>query len=613
MFNIKKQLEKLPQKPGVYLMKDKNNNIIYVGKSKNLSKRVRSYFTSFNSKRSKVQTLVKNIYEFEYFITDTEKEALILESNLIKKHNPRFNILLRDDKQYPYIKITINEKYPRLFMTREFRKDGSKYFGPYTNVNAVKTTIDAIHDILKLRKCNLNLNRKNLKVCLNYHIDKCLGPCQFDIDVKKYNALVKKAIDILNGNQQYLINKLKFQMKKSAKDLNFEVAAEYRDRLESIKKLKEKQKINSVKGDIYDVISYYKGDLKICIMVFFIRGGKLIGRDKFTFDLEKENIINSFVTQFYTGAKLIPKKIYIKDKIENQSLIVDWLTELKGKKVDIKVPKIGEKKKQIDLVTKNSKEFLTKFEEKINFEKKFVNSSKNELKNILKVKSVERIEAYDISNIYGVYSVGSMVVYENGKKKPNGYRRFKIKTVEGADDYLSMQEILFRRFNRGLDELEKIKEKSKLKENFKFNIFPDILFIDGGKGHVNATKKVLKALEIDIPVCGMVKDDYHKTEALFYNGKKIYLKKYKYAFKLVSQIQEEVHRFAINYHKSVRKKHMTKSILDEISGIGKKRKIKLMKHFKKIENIKNASIEQLIEVNGISKNIANKIFKFFNE
>lgn len=613
MFNIEEQVKKLPKSPGVYIMKDKNGVIIYIGKSKDLSKRVKSYFRSFNSKRLKVQTMIKNVHEFEYFITDTEQEALILEANLIKKHMPRFNILLRDDKKYPYICVSLSEDYPRVFMTRDLKKDGNRYFGPYTSAYAVHTTIDAINNSFNIRKCNRDLSKSYERPCLNFHIKKCLGPCTGGINHGKYMEKIKEIIQILDGNQGILINALEEQMKTAAVDLNFEIAADYRDQIDAIKALQEKQRINSVKGEIYDVISYYQTDEQICIMVFFIRGGNLIGRDKFTFDSDKvDDVLSSFILQFYSGIKMIPKNILVKEAIEDQEIIENWLSDIKGKKVTITVPKIGEKKKQVDLVTKNAKEFLLKFEEKINFEKKFINSSLGQLKKLLDLDDLHRIEAFDISNIYGVYSVGSMVVYENGKKKSNAYRRFKIKTVEGSDDYTSMQEVIYRRFRRGKDELEKIDKNELTVDRGKFNVFPNLLLIDGGKGHVNVVQKVLDALNIDIPVCGMVKDDYHKTRGLYYNGEEIHFGQNKYAYQLVYKIQEEVHRFAINYHKSLRRSNMTKSVLDEISGIGESRKIALMKHFEKIENVKKASLEELCEVKGISEKIAEKIYSFFN-
>jgi excinuclease ABC subunit C len=613
MFNIEEQVKKLPKSPGVYIMKDKNGVIIYIGKSKDLSKRVKSYFRSFNSKRLKVQTMVKNIHEFEYFITDTEQEALILEANLIKKHMPRFNILLRDDKKYPYICVSLNEEYPRVFMTRDLKKDGNRYFGPYTSAYAVHTTIDAINNSFNIRKCNRDLSKSYERPCLNFHIKKCLGPCTGRVNYEQYMEKINEIIEILDGNQSILIDALEEQMKTAAAELNFEIAADYRDKIDAIRALQEKQRINSVKGEIYDVISYYQTEDRICIMVFFIRGGNLIGRDKFTFDSDKvDDVLSSFILQFYSGIKMIPKNILVKEAIEDQAIIENWLSDIKGKKVTITVPKIGEKKKQVDLVTKNAKEFILKFEEKINFEKKFISSSLSQLKKLLELNDLHRIEAYDISNIYGVYSVGSMVVYENGKKKSNAYRRFKIKTVEGSDDYTSMQEVIYRRFKRGKDELDKINKNELTVDRGKFNVFPNLLLIDGGKGHVSVVQKVLNALNIDLPVCGMVKDDYHKTRGLYYKGEEIHFGQNKYAYQLIYKIQEEVHRFAINYHKSLRRSNMTKSVLDEISGIGESRKISLMKHFEKIENVKRASVEELCEVKGISEKIAEKIYSFFN-
>lgn len=613
MFNIENQLEKLPQSPGVYLMKDKNGVIIYIGKSKDLSKRVRSYFRSFDSKRRKVQTMIKNIHEFEYFVTDTEQEALILEANLIKKHLPRFNILLRDDKRYPYICVSTAEKFPRVFMTRELNKDGNTYFGPYTSAFAVHTTIDAINNSFNIRKCNRDLSKSYERPCLNFHIHKCLGPCNKNVNHKDYMEKIEKILEILRGNHNILIDALNEKMKEAAQALNFEIAADYRDQIKSIKALKEKQRINSVKGEIYDVISYYQSDNKTCVMVFFIRGGNLIGRDQFTFDGDiVDDVLSSFIIQFYSGVKMIPKKIFIKEDLEDHEALEGWLSQIKGKKVTLQVPKIGEKKKQVDLVTRNAKEFVVKFDEKINFEKKFTNNALKELSSLLDIKDLSRMEAYDISNIYGVYSVGSMVVYEQGKKKTNAYRRFKIKTVEGSDDYTSMQEVIYRRFKRGLDEIKELKLKGVPADSGKFSSFPNLLLIDGGIGHVNVVLKVLKAMEIDIPVCGMIKDEFHKTKSLYYNGREIHFGQSKYAYKLIYRIQEEVHRFAINYHKSVRRSNMTKSVLDEIKGVGESRRIALMKHFGKIEKIKQASIEELKEVSGISQHTAENIYGFFN-
>lgn len=614
MFDIEKQLERLPDQPGVYLMKDTTGQVIYVGKSKRLSKRVRSYFRSFNSKRRKVQRMIKNIDSFEYFITDTEEEALILEANLIKKYNPRFNILLRDDKQYPYIKVTLNEEYPRVIMTREFIKDGGKYFGPYTSSGAVKSTIEAIQNVFNIRKCNKDLSKAYNRPCLNFQINECLGPCCHKKNHEEYMQQIDIILEILNGDQKLLVEKLEAKMKAKAKELNFETAAKLRDQLRTVKQLTKKQKINSGRGDIHDIISFYKGEEKLCVMIFFIRGGNIVGRDKFVFEEDTiDNALSSFIIQFYSGSKFIPKSILIKEEINDRIIIENFLTKLKGKKVSIKVPKKGYKKKQIDLVSKNAQEYLTKFEDNIKKEKEKVNNTLDELKNLLKLKEQPiRIEAYDISNIYGVYSVGSMVVFEKGKKKKNAYRRFKIKTVEGADDYSSMQEILFRRFNRGLKELKAIQKSEEVIDQMKFNIFPDLLLIDGGKGHVNAVKKVLLALKLDIPVCGMVKDEYHKTRGLFFEGEEIRLNKKSLSYKFIYKIQEEVHRFAIHYHKSLRRKNMTRSLLDEISGIGPSRRRDLMKYFKSIQNIKRASIEELKKVPGISEVSANKIYNFFN-
>jgi len=613
--NIKEQLKKLPEKPGVYLMKDKNNHIIYVGKSKNLKNRVSSYFRGFNSHTTKVQTMVVNIVEFEYIITDTEMEALILEATLIKKHQPRFNILLRDDKTYPYIKVTLNERFPRVIKTRRLLKDKAKYFGPYTDVDAVNKTIDTINRVYPIRKCNRNLNKNNERPCLNFHIGQCLGPCKGDVSHEEYMEVIEEIIQFLSGKYEMLIPKIEAKMNAAAQILNFEKAVLYRNQLEAIQRLKVKQKVVTTSDVNQDIISWAREMGQTCIMLFFVRSGKLLGNDKFILeDTEAdsiEEILASFLIQHYSGTPFIPKEVILSDAPADQQLIEDWLTQKADYRVKVIVPQRGDKKQVADLVRKNAEEYIDKFKEQIEVDKYKRQLIRDNLEDLLQTgKPIRRIEAYDISNIYGVLSVGSMVVYENGKKKRSDYRRFKIKTIEGANDYGSMMEILFRRFRRGLEELDDLKNTGV--DKGRFSVFPDLLLIDGGKGHVNSVLDVLKALKLDIPVAGMVKDNKHKTDRLYYNGDMVNIKSKPEVYRYVASIQEEVHRFAIEYHRTLRNKQMTYSVLDEIPGIGKTRRTNLMKHFKSIDNISQATVEEILEVDGINKKVAESIHDYFN-
>lgn len=618
MFDIKEQLKKLPDKPGVYLMKDENGEIIYVGKSKSLKNRVSQYFRSQKGHPPKVKAMVKVIKEFEYIITDTEVEALILEANLIKKHKPRYNVLLRDDKSYPYIKVTLNEKYPRVLKTRRVIKDSARYFGPYINVDAVNQTLATIEELFPLRKCKRNLEQNNERPCLNYHIKKCLGPCTGKVNHDEYMEMIDQIVLFLGGKQDILIKELEGKMAKAAQELNFERAAKYRDQINALKNLAEKQKIVSTSDADQDYISMAISDDKVCIMVFFVRSGKLVGREHYilegTEDMERSEILSTFVKQFYSSTSFIPKEILAHENMEDSEVIESWLSQKRQSKVTVKQPMRGEKKKLLELVYKNALEYLTKFEEKINRDKEYSQKVLNEIKYILGLDHLpKRIEAYDISNMYGVFSVGSMVVFENGKPQNSGYRRFKVRTIEGPNDYGSMQEVLFRRFKRGIEENQMLKEQGISFEKGKFSIFPDIVLVDGGKGHVKAAEDVLVALGLNIPVAGMVKDDKHRTKGLIYKGDEIYLEKRSYGFKLIAKIQEEVHRFAISYHKTLRDKSMVQSVLDEIPGIGKKRKKELLKHFGSIEKIRKASVKELKEVDGMNTKSAKSVYEFFRK
>jgi excinuclease ABC subunit C len=616
MFDIKEQLKRLPEKPGVYIMKDDMGEIIYIGKSKSLKNRVSQYFRSRKSHPPKVVAMVKCVKDFEYIITDTEVEALILEANLIKKHKPRYNILLKDDKNYPYIKVTVKDKYPRVIKTRKIIKDNARYFGPYISVDSVNKTLETIGELFPLRKCNRNLETNKERPCLNYHIKKCLGPCNGGTSHEEYMEIVEQVLLLLGGKHDILIHELEERMMRASKQLDFETAAKYRDRIKALNNLLERQKVISASDANQDYVSMARSLDRTCVMIFFVRDGKLIGREQHvlegTEEVERAEILSTFIKQFYSGAAFVPKEIMVDENIYDSDLIESWLSQKKGSKVQLKQPLKGEKRKLVELVHRNALEYLTKFEEKINNEKKYTQTALSELMDLLNLENPpKRIEAYDISNIYGVFSVGSMVVFENGKPLNSGYRRFKIKTIEGPNDYGSMQEVLYRRFKRGIEEKQMLKEQGLSYIEGKFSFFPDLILVDGGKGQVKAVKDVLYALGVSIPVAGMVKDDKHRTKGIIFEKTETYLDKHSDVFRLVARVQEEVHRFAITYHKTIRDKALIQSVLDEISGIGKKRKSELLRHFGSVANVKKASIDELLEVDGMNEKVAKNVYDFF--
>lgn len=618
MFNIEEELKKLPDKPGVYLMKNSEGQIIYVGKAISLKKRVRQYFQSSRNNTPKVNAMVSNIYEFEYIITDTEVEALILEANLIKKHKPKYNILLRDDKQYPYIKVTTNEKFPRVIKTRNILKDRAKYFGPYTSNGAVNDTLEIIQNLYPLRTCKLNLknNEKRERPCLNYYIGKCLGPCHDDVNEKKYDEMIQEIIMFLNGKEDKLLEIIEEKMKNASRNLDFENAARYRDQVNSLNHVLEKQKIVSTTMTDQDIIGMARGIDEVCIQTFFVRAGKVIGREHFiltdTEHLERGEILSSFIKQFYLGSSYIPKEILVEDSFEDMDIIAKWLSEKRGTKVHIKVPMRGDKNHLMDMVRKNAMDTLNQYGDRLKRKLEENQKALRELERALGLKNIpRRIEAFDISNIQGVQSVGSMVVFENGQPKNSDYRRFKIKSVIGPNDYASMEEVIYRRFNRGIKEKELIVENNIQIESF--SIFPDLIMIDGGKGQVNIAKRILNDFGIDIPICGLVKDDFHRTRGIMFNGNEVSLPMNSDGFKLITRIQDEAHRFAISYHRSLRDKKMIKSILDDINGIGDKRKKALLKAFGSVDNIKKASIEELSKVDGMNIKAAEEVYSFFRE
>ena len=602
MFDIQEQLKKLPGEPGVYLMKDENDKIIYVGKAISLKNRVRQYFQSSKNHSSKVKSMVKNIKSFEYIITDSELEALILECNLIKKYRPKYNVLLRDDKTYPYIKVTVNEDYPRVLKVRRVLKDKAKYFGPYTNVEAVNDTLDVIRNIYPIRTCNIDIDRaiKNkMRPCLNYHIRRCVGPCTGHVSKVEYNKMIEEILLFLSGKEEKLIEILKEKMNKCSMEFNFEEAAIYRDKILNLQEMMQKQKIDVSTDNVnQDIIAMAYNDEEACVQSFFIRHGKVVGREHFilegTKDSSKEAILSSFVKQFYMKAEYIPKEIIIESEIEDQGVLEEWLSNIKGQKVFIRIPQKGDKKSLIAMVKKNAMEYLEKFS---SLNKRKYEKSEGALIELAEViglgEAPRRIESYDISNIQGVDSIGAMVVFTNGLKDKKEYRRYKIKTVEGPNDYDSMAEILERRLQKG--------------------DFPDLILLDGGKGQVSAVQKVFDKYNIDIPLWGMYKDDRHRTKGLICATKEIELDRTSNLYRFVASIQEEVHNYAISYHRSLRNKSLTKSTLDDIPGVGEKRKKALLSHFKNIEEIKNASIEELSEIDGLNKRVAQNIYDYFRK
>lgn len=619
MLNLEEKLKNLPDKPGVYIMKNEDNHIIYVGKAINLKNRVRQYFQASRNQHPKVTAMVENIRDFEYIITGSELEALILECNLIKKHRPRYNVMLKDDKQYPYIKVTLNESFPRVLKVREIKKDRARYFGPYTDGKAVNQTIELIQRIFPIRSCSKNIEKIAGKVrpCLNAHINRCIAPCTGEVNKEEYAAIVKSVLLFLEGKQQDLLQDLQAKMEKYAETLNFEKAAELRDQIESVKKISEKQIIISSRLEDQDIIAYAEFEETICIQAFFVRAGKLVGRETFFLsDLGNSDggeIISSFLKQFYNKALFIPKTILVSDESEENSIIEEWLSEKRGSKVSILAPQRGDRRKLVQMARSNAEENLRLEMEKSEKAKKTSVACK-ELADYLSIdEDIYRIEAFDISNIQGVDNVASMIVFEGGKPAKNNYRRFKIKGFEGQDDYGSMREIIGRRFTHGIEERKKLEEEKVDYSHGKFSEFPDLIMIDGGLGHVNAASGVLKELNLSIPICGMVKNDRHRTRGLIYEENEIEIPVRSEAFKLIAVMQDEAHRFAIEYHRSLRQKKVAKSVLDEIEGIGPGRKKTLFKHFKSIDEIKKASLEELTSVKGINKKTAENIYYFFNK
>lgn len=609
-FIIEDELRKLPASPGVYIMHDKKDDILYVGKAVSLKNRVRQYFQSSRGKSTKIMQMVSKIHRFEYIVTDSELEALVLENNLIKEHRPRYNTMLKDDKTYPYIKFTVSEDYPRIMLTRKLKKDKAKYFGPFTSSTAVNNTLDFLRKTFRIRNCSRNLPKdiRKQRACLDYYIHQCDAPCQGFVSKDDYNKQVSLALEFLNGNYKKLTDEIQKQMNEAAQQFKYEEAAQLRDLLNSLLHVTQKQKISSESMEDRDIIALAKDEEDVLVQIFFIRDGKMVGREhhyvQVSIDDENPYILESFVKQFYAGTPFLPKELWLQYALPDEELISNWLSQKRRTKVRLLVPKKGNKGKMIELAYKNAELILSRDKEKLRREQFKTTGALNEIEKLLGISNIKRIESFDISNISGAQSVGSMVVYEDGKPKRNDYRKFKIKSVSGPDDYASMREVLYRRFTH---------ESRYSKTDSGFAVLPDLIMMDGGKGQVGAALEVLEELGIKLPVCGMVKDDKHRTDRLYFKGSELELKTRTEAFKLITRIQDEVHRFAIEYHRSLRSKTQVKSILDGINGIGAVRRKALMKHFKDIESIKNADLSELKEVSGMDSKSAQSVYDFFRK
>ena len=618
MFQIEEELKKLPAKPGVYIMHDKDDAIIYVGKAISLRNRVRSYFRESTNKSPKIEKMVTRIARFEYIVTDSELEALVLENNLIKEHNPKYNTMLKDDKTYPYIKVTVGEDFPRVLFSRQMKKDKSRYFGPFTSAFAVKDTIELINKLYQLRTCNRVLPRDTglERPCLNYHIGQCMAPCQGYVTKEEYRAQVDQALDFLNGNFAPILDSLKQKMEEASENLDFEEAIRYRDLYNSVKQVAQKQKITDSDGEDKDIIALARDENDAVVQVFFVRGGKLIGREHFimtrTQDCTQAQVLLDFVKQFYAGTPFIPKELMLQHEIEDIPVLEQWLSARKGSRVHIRVPKKGAKEKLVELAATNAKLVLSKDRERIKREEGRTIGAVKEICALLSIPEANRRAAFDISNISGFENVGSMVVYEKGKPKRSDYRKFKIKTVAGPDDYACMKEVLTRRFRHGMEEAKELEEKQMEKEFGSFTRFPDLLLMDGGKGQVNVALQVLSELGLSIPVCGMVKDDNHRTRGLYYQNREIEIDTRSEGFKLITRIQDEAHRFAIEYHRSLRSKEQVRSVLDGIPGVGPARRKALMRDFRSIDEIRQADAARLSQVPEIPEAVAEEIYAFFH-
>ncbi|MDD6157474.1 MAG: excinuclease ABC subunit UvrC [Lachnospiraceae bacterium] len=619
MFDIKEELSKLPDQPGVYIMHDKNDVIIYIGKAVSLRKRVHQYFQPSHNEGLKKKQMVEHIAWFEYVITDSELEALVLECNLIKEHMPKYNTMLRDDKTYPYIRVTLGEDYPRIQVVRQMKKDKSRYFGPYTSGYAVNQTVELLNKLLGLRTCNRKLPRDigADRPCLNYHLHQCLAPCQGIVDKEEYRAKVQEAIDFLNGNQKPILAMLREKMQQASEAMEFEKAMEYRDLINSVNQIAQKQKITQSDGEDKDIVAVACDDTDAVVQVFFVRGGKLIGRDHFHVrvgtETERSTILADFIKQFYSGTPYIPREIMLQQAVEEAKVLEEWLTRKRGSRVYIRIPRKGMKERLVELAAKNAQMVLDQDKEKIKREEGRTIGAVREIEKLLGMKNLNRMEAFDISNISGFETVGSMVVFEKGKAKKSDYRKFKLRTVTGPDDYASMHEVLTRRLLHGLQEMEELQTGDTPEEVGSFIRFPDLILMDGGRGQVNICLQVLQELGLHIPVCGMVKDDNHNTRGLYYNNVEVPIDRHSEGFKLITRIQDEAHRFAVEYHRSLRSKEQVHSVLDDIPGIGPARRKALMRRYQSLEKIKEATVADLMLTDSMNQAAAEAVYRFFHE
>lgn len=616
---IKEELKKLPDSPGVYIMHNEKDEIIYVGKAIVLKNRVRQYFQSGHNHTMKIKRMVSQVAYFEYIMTDSETEALVLECNLIKEHRPKYNTMLKDDKGYPYIKVTVNEDYPRIVLARQMKRDKAKYFGPYTSSTAVKDVIELVCKLYQIRTCSkvISKDHPQERACLYYHMEQCKAPCLGGVSKEEYSHQVEKVLSFLNGDYKEVLNTLKLRMNQYASDLEFEQAAKMRDLMNSVYKLEEKQKINQCAATDKDVVAIARREEEVVVSIFFVRNGKILGREHFhmmhSADDDDVVVMTAFVKQFYSGTPYLPGELLLECEVEEMEAIENWLSAKRGAKVKFTIPQKGDKHKLIELAKKNAYVVLKEDLDKIKREELRTTGAVKEIADLIGQREIRRMEAFDISNISGFQTVASMIVFEDGKPKRSDYRKFKIRSVEGPDDYKSMEEVLTRRFLHGLKEQKERKIKNIDDGYGNFSKLPDIIMMDGGKGQVNVACRVLEQLHLSIPVCGMVKDDHHRTRGLYYENKEFMMDTHSEGFKLITRMQDEAHRFAITFHRSLRSKNQVHSILDEIYGVGPTRRKALMKHFKDIDKIKEASIEELMETEGMTMNVAESIYQFFRK
>ncbi len=618
MFVIEDELKKLPPQPGVYIMRSARDEILYVGKAVNLHNRVRSYFRKIVGRGPQIAKMVEQIDHFEYIVTDSELEALVLENNLIKEHRPRYNTLLKDDKTYPYVKVTVEEAFPRVLFSRRMARDKNRYYGPFSSAGAVKDTIDLMHRIYHIRNCSRKLPEDigKERPCLYYHIRQCDAPCMGLISEEDYRKQVDRVLHFLDGHYGEVTKELESRMQAASEALEFEKAIEYRELLHSVKQVEERQKITSQSMDDRDIIAVSHDQGDAVAQIFFVRDGKMIGREHFhmsvAWDQEDSEILDMFVRQYYSGTPFVPHEIWLQEEIEDREVLEKYLTGRRGQKVRIIVPKKGQKEKLVELAKKNADMVLSQDRDKIKREELRTIGAMNQVASWIGLSGIRRVEAYDISNISGFESVGSMVVFENGKPRRNDYRKFRIRTVQGPNDYASMREVLMRRFSHGIDEADRLRKAGQDVSAGSFTRFPDLLMMDGGRGQVNIAQEVLSELGLAIPVCGMVKDDHHRTRGLYFNNVEIPIDTHSEGFKLITRVQDEAHRFAIEYHRSLRSKEQVHSVLDDIPGIGPKRRLALMRAFRSFEAIRDATVEELLSVPSMNQAAAEKVYSYFH-